>query len=221
MPLDRIMESLPWEAAGFGNGVSSTNALQDVASVDDFLDTAATEQNRCLIILRSSFCWSTTCSPPVGGGEHECISHQISFVAFCTATTRMSTVRAQLHENFRTALAGYCGLDKPPSIDRIDRFLTDLEHIVGDVFGRLVKRAAVRGLLDSTDSIDSTHVEAIQYNDAASWNYDPTAEEYYYYYYGFGCTIVSTGSKIPIAAEFTQSKQASQETAMRVTRDTS
>jgi len=136
----------------------------------------------------------------------------------------MSTVRAQLHENFRTALAGYCGLDKPPSIDRIDRFLTDLEHIVDDVFGRLVKQAAVRGLLDSTDSIDSTHVEAIQYNDAASWNYDPTAEEYYYYYYyyyGFGCTIVSTGSKIPIAAEFTQSKQASQETAMRVTRDTS
>ncbi len=60
------------------------------------------------------------------------------------------------------------------------------------------------------------HVEAIQYNDAASWNYDPTAQEYYY---GFGCTIVSTGAKIPIAAEFTQAKQADQETAMRVTRD--
>ena len=67
-----------------------------------------------------------------------------------------------------------------------------------------------------TFSIDSPHVEAIQYNDAASWNYDPTAEEYYY---GFGCTIVSTGAKIPIAVEFTQAKQASQETAMRVTRD--
>ena len=46
--------------------------------------------------------------------------------------------------------------------------------------------------------------------------YDPTAEEYYY---GYGCTIVSTGSKIPIAAEFTESKQAPEETAMRVTRD--
>jgi hypothetical protein len=31
--------------------------------------------------------------------------------------------------------------------------------------------------------------------------------------------IVSTGAKIPIAAEFTQRKQATEETAMRVTRD--
>jgi hypothetical protein len=50
----------------------------------------------------------------------------------------------------------------------------------------------------------------------ASKNYDPTAEEYYH---GYGCTIVSTGSKIPIAAEFTRSKQASEETVMRVTCD--
>jgi len=40
----------------------------------------------------------------------------------------------------------------------------------------------------------------------ASKGYDPTAEEYYH---GYGCTIVSTGQKIPIAAEFTESKQAS------------
>ena len=46
--------------------------------------------------------------------------------------------------------------------------------------------------------------------------YAPTAEEYYY---AFGLTIVSTGPKIPIAAGFTQAKQASKETAMRVTRD--
>ena len=44
----------------------------------------------------------------------------------------------------------------------------------------------------------------------------PTAEAYYY---GFGLTIVSAGPKIPIAAEFTQAKQAQKETAMRVTRD--
>jgi hypothetical protein len=110
----------------------------------------------------------------------------------------------------------YCGLDKPPSRDAVDRFLTDLEYVVDDVFDRLIEQGAARGLLDPTYSIDSTQIEAIQYNDAASWNYDPTAQEYYY---GFGCTIVSTGSKIPIAAEFTQAKQASQETAMRVTRD--
>jgi hypothetical protein len=39
----------------------------------------------------------------------------------------------------------------------------------------------------------------------ASKCYDPTAEEYYH---GYGCTIVSTGSKISIAAELTESKQA-------------
>ncbi|MGM0718424.1 MAG: transposase, partial [Halobacteriota archaeon] len=73
------------------------------------------------------------------------------------------------------------------------------------------EQAAARGLLDSTYSIDSTHIEAIKHNDAASWNYNSTAEEYYY---GFGCTLVSTGAKIPIAAEFTQAKQADQETGM-------
>ena len=50
----------------------------------------------------------------------------------------------------------------------------------------------------------------------ASKCYDPTAEEYYY---GYGCTIVSTGSKISIATEFTESKPAPEETAMCVTRD--
>ena len=50
----------------------------------------------------------------------------------------------------------------------------------------------------------------------ASKCYDPTAEEYYY---GYGCTLVSTGSKIPVAAEFTESKQAPKESAIRVTGD--
>lgn len=109
-----------------------------------------------------------------------------------------------------------CGFDQPPSRDTVDRFLTDLEHVIDEVFDQLVEQAATRGLLDSTYRIDSTHVEAIRWNDDASWNYDPTAEEYYY---GFGCTIVSTGAKIPIAVEFTEAKQSSEETAMRITRD--
>jgi len=46
--------------------------------------------------------------------------------------------------------------------------------------------------------------------------YDPTEDEYYH---GYGCTIVSTGQKIQIAAKFTESKQEPEETAMRVTRD--
>lgn len=98
---------------------------------------------------------------------------------------------------------------KPPPINTVSRFLTDLEHVIDDVFDRLVEQASVRGLLDSTYAIDSTHIEAVQYNDAASWNYDPVVEEYYY---GFSCTIVSLG-QIQIAAELTQAKQADQATA--------
>jgi len=84
------------------------------------------------------------------------------------------------------------------------------------VFDRLVEQAACRGLLDLTYSIDSTDVRTMPADQDASKGYDPTAEEYYH---GYGCTIVSTGQKIPIAAEFTESKQAPEETAMRVTCD--
>ncbi len=174
-------------------------------------------QYRCSSILSLSFSWSTTCSPPQSGGEHKFTSRQISFRGFLHCYYEDVYGTRPVARELQHGLAWYYrGLSKPPYRGTIDRFLTDLEHVIDDIFDRFVEQAACRGLLDSTYSIDSTHVEAIQYNDAASWNYDPTAEEYYY---GFGCTIVSTGAKIPIAAEFTQAKQADQETAMRVTRD--
>jgi hypothetical protein len=109
-----------------------------------------------------------------------------------------------------------CGFDRPPSRDAVDRFLADLEQVVTDVFDHLVEQAARRGLLDLTYCIDSTDVRAMAADPDASKCYDPTAEEYYY---GYGCTIVSTGPKIPIAAAFTESKQAPEGTAMRVTGD--
>ncbi|MEA5387248.1 transposase [Haloarculaceae archaeon H-GB11] len=109
-----------------------------------------------------------------------------------------------------------CGFDRPPSRNAGDCFLTDLEHVVDEVFDRLVEQAACRGLLHLTYCIDSIDVRAMPADQDASNCYDPTEDEYYY---GYGCTIVSTGQKIPIAAEFTESKQAPEETAMRVTRD--
>lgn len=111
-----------------------------------------------------------------------------------------------------------CGFNRSPSIDAVDRFITDIEHVVAEVFDRLVEQAARRGLLDLTNYIDSTDVRALPTDPDASKCYDPTAEEYHY---GYGCTIVSTGQKIPIAAEFTESKQAPEATAMRVTRSPS
>lgn len=95
----------------------------------------------------------------------------------------------------------YGGLDNLPSSDTIDRALTNLRLILKDIFDRLVEQAATRGLLNSKYSIDSNHIEASQYDDATSWNYDLTAEEHHY---GSDCSIVSTGLRCPITTEFTQ-----------------
>lgn len=69
----------------------------------------------------------------------------------------------------------------------MDRFLTDLKHVVGNIFDRFVKQAARRYLLNATYRIDSTHEEAIAFKDEALWKYDPTIREHYY---GFGCKFV-------------------------------
>jgi len=196
---------------------SSTNALQDVASVDDFLNAAATETVPLFDHFEFEFLLEYDVFAP--GERRRTRVHKPPdlFRGFlhCYHENVYGT-RPITRELQYSLVWYYCGLDNPPSRDIVDRFLTDLEHVIDDVFDRLVEQAAARGLLDSTYSIDSTHIEAIQYNDAASWNYDPIAEEYYY---GFGCTIVSTDARIPIAAEFTQAKQADQKMAMRVTRN--
>jgi len=198
--------------------VSTTTAtLQDVASVDEFLNVAATETVPLFEHLSFEFLRDYDVFAPSKRGRTRVHRPPDLFCGFLHCYYEDVYGTRPVTRELQDGLVWYyCGLDKPPSRDTIDRFLTDLEHVIDDVFDRLVEQAAIRGLLDATYAIDSTHITAIQYNDAASWNYDPTAEEYYY---GFGCTIVSTGPKIPIAAEFTQSKQASKETAMRVTRD--
>ena len=54
-----------------------------------------------------------------------------------------------------------CGFDRLPSGDAVDRFLTDLEHVVGAVFDHLVEQAARRGLLDLIYCTDSTDVRTM------------------------------------------------------------
>ena len=185
---------------------TSSKALQNVASVNEFLNAASTETVPLFEHLDFEFLLEYDVFAPGERGRTRVHKPPDLFCGFlhCYYENVYGT-RPVTRELQHSLVWYYCGLDKPPSRDTIDRFLTDLEHVVGDIFDRLVEQAAARGLLDSTYSIDSTHVEAIQHNDAASWNYDPTAEEYYY---GFGCTLVSIGPKIPTAAEFTQAKQA-------------
>ncbi len=113
-----------------------------------------------------------------------------------------------------------CGFDRPPSRDAVDRFLTDLEHVVDDIFNHLVEQAALRGLLDLAYSIDLTDVRAMPADPDASKCYDPTAEECYY---GYGCAIVSTGSKIRLrlSSPRASKRQKRRRCASRVTRSPS
>ncbi len=106
---------------------------------------------------------------PASRGEHEFTSHQTSFAAFYTTTTRTSTVHVRLYEDSSTALSG-------STADSTNHHLeTPLTS-----FSPVSNTSSTMSSTDSTYSIDSTHIEAIQYNDAASWNYDPTGEEHYY-----------------------------------------
>ena len=156
---------------------SSTNALQDVASVDELLNVAAIETVPLFEHLSFDFLWDYDVFAPALRGRTRVHKPPDLFCWFLHCYYKDVYGTRPVSRELQNGLVWYyCGLDKPPSRDTIDRFLTDLEHVIDDVFTQLVEQAAVRGLLDVTYSIDSTHVEAIQYNDAASWNYDPTAD---------------------------------------------
>lgn len=74
-----------------------------------------------------------------------------------------------------------CEFDRGPSRDPIERFLSDLNLVAGDVFARLVEQAAARGLLAPSPiyRIDTTDVRALARDPDAQSNYDATAEEFY------------------------------------------
>ncbi len=195
----------------------SPATLKDHPSVDSFFNVAETETLGLFEHLSFEFLEEFDVFAPAQTGrtrEHEPPELMRGFL-HCYYKD-IYGVRPVERELQNTVVWLSCGFDRPPSRDAVDRFLTDLEHVVDDVFDHLVEQAARRGLLDLTYCIDSTDVRAMPADQDESKCYDPTDDEYYY---GYGCTIVSTGQKIPIAAEFTESKQAPEETAMRVTRD--
>lgn len=111
-----------------------------------------------------------------------------------------------------------CGFERPPSLSTIERFIGDLSGSIHAVFCRLGEQAAARGLLAPFPvyRIDSTDVRADPRDPDACWNYDASREEFYY---GYGCTLVTTDSNLPVAAAVTQHKQIDEETALRVTSD--
>jgi len=196
---------------------TSASILQEETSIDEFFNVMATETLALFEHLEFDFSKKFDVFAPARRGRTRDHHPPALFRAFLHCYYKnVYGIRPVTRELQNTVVWLSCGFDRPPSRDAVDRFLTDLEHVVDEVFDRLVEQAACRGLLDLTYSIDSTDVRTMPADQDASKGYDPTAEEYYH---GYGCTIVSTGQKIPIAAEFTESKQAPEETAMRVTCD--
>jgi len=188
---------------------TSASILQEETSIDEFFNVMATETLALFEHLEFDFLEEFDVFAPARRGRTRDHHPPALFRAFLHCYYKnVYGIRPVTRELQNTVVWLSCGFDRPPSRDAVDRFLTDLEHVVDEVFDRLVEQAACRGLLDLTYSIDSTDVRTMPADQDASKGYDPTAEEYYH---GYGCTIVSTGQKIPIAAEFTESKQAPEE----------
>ena len=189
----------------------STATPQDDLSVESFFNLVATEVLALFEYLSFEFLEGFDVFVPAETGRTRDHEPRELIRGFLHCYYKgIYGIRPAARELQNTFIWLSCGFDRPPSRDAVDRSLTDLEHAVNEVFDHLVEQAARRGLLDLTYWIDSTDMKTMPADQDASKCYDPTAEEYYY---GYGCTIVSTGSRIPIAAEFTESKQAPEETA--------
>ena len=185
--------------------------LQDDPSVESFFNLVATETLALFEHLSFAFLEGFDVFAPSKAGRTRDHEPRELIRGFLHCYYKgIYGIRPAARELQNTFIWLSCGFDRPPSRDAVDRSLTDLEHAVNEVFDHLVEQAARRGLLDLTYCIDSTDMKTMPADQDASKCYDPTAEEYYY---GYGCTIVSTGSRIPIAAELTESKQAPEETA--------
>jgi len=104
---------------------------------------------------------------PARRGRTQIITHQHSSERSCTATTRTSTASVQSRELQNTVVWLSCGFDRPPSRDAVDRFLTDLEHVVDGSSTASSSRPPAAAC--STDlSIDSTDVRTMPADQDAS-----------------------------------------------------
>jgi len=129
---------------------TSASILQEETSIDEFFNVMATETLALFEHLEFDFLEEFDVFAPARRGRTRIITHQHSSERSCTATTRTSTASVQSRENSRTRSSGSAVASIDRRRDAVDRFLTDLEHVVDEVFDRLVEQAACRGLLDLT-----------------------------------------------------------------------
>ena len=86
--MERVIESVTYEVAGRGNCVQQHPNLQNVTSVDDFLNDAATETVPLFEHLEFEFLLEYDVFATARRGEHGTMSHQNSSETSCTASTK-------------------------------------------------------------------------------------------------------------------------------------
>jgi len=148
---------------GVGTVFTSASTLQDIASIDDFSNAAATETIPLFDHLEFEFLLEYKLFAPSKRGRTRVHEPPDLFRGFlhCYYEDVYGT-RPVARERQHGLVWYYCGLDRPPSRDTIDRFLTDLEHVIDDVFDRLVEQAAGGGLLDALHRFDPCRSDSVQ-----------------------------------------------------------
>ena len=131
------------------------------------------------------------CSPRSSGAEHGITDYPNSSGGSCSASTRTSPIHDLSPTNSVAISSGLAvaSIDRRHTT-RVIAFSPISDTSLRTYSTHLVEQAADGGLLDVTFRIDSSDIVALPWNGDASWNYDPTAEEFYC---GFGCTAVTTG----------------------------
>ena len=131
---------------------TSASTLQDVASVDDFLNVAATETAPLFEYLELEFLLEYDVFAPAPRGRTRVHKPPELFRGFLHCYYKGIYGTRPVTRELRNTLTWLsCGFEKPPSRDTVDRFLTDLELVVGachrivlDGFVHSVHRRIVR-----------------------------------------------------------------------------
>ncbi|MFB6284273.1 MAG: transposase [Halobacteria archaeon] len=191
-----------------------STTLRNVCTVDEFINVAETNVASLFQDFDFSFLYNYSVFEPTSRGQEKVFEPPELLQAFLHCYHKeIYGTRPVEREISGGILWKLLGFPRTPSRHVVNKFLNDLGEVIEDVFEKLVEKAKNHGLLDSVYYIDSTDVKTKPYDTYGSWNYDRTKDQYYY---GYGCTVVTSGDKIPVAAAFTDSKKTSEETALEV-----
>jgi len=196
---------------------TSASILQEETSIDEFFNVMATETLALFEHLEFDFLEEFDVFALARRGRTRDHHPPALFRAFLHCYYKnVYGIRPVTRELQNTVVWLSCGL-RSTAVERRGRSLPHRPRTRRRRGLRPFRRA---GRLPRPARLDLLHRFHRREDDArrpsASKGYDPTAEEYYH---GYGCTIVRPGKRSLIAAEFTESKQALEETAMRVTCD--